>query len=66
MKCCERDMLKVILYGLPMFFCEECSILSGVCANVMRVLPFNGAMFHYQGSYIKGLIDWFRYREVNL
>jgi len=63
MNCCNADMKKVILYGLPMKFCPNCSTLTGFSANIMRILPFNGVLFIYEGNYLKGLLGWLTNNE---
>lgn len=59
---CGCETVKVIYMGLPARLCcdEACSILFGFLSGVLALLPFNGWFFVYEGSYIKGLIDWFR------
>ena len=60
MKCpaCGEDGSKVIYYGLPMKLCLACHTLWGWWSSFVASWPYNGVMFHYEGSYIVGLWHW--------
>ena len=57
---CGQESMKVIYYGLPMKFCsdEECNTMFGFWSFICPLLPFNGWLFVYEGSYIYALYLW--------
>lgn len=66
LKCpsCQSDAEKVIYAGFPMKICsnESCNTLWGFWSFIPGFW-FNGVFFEYEESYIKGLIEWFKYEE---
>jgi hypothetical protein len=62
MKCkfCKTKMVKVIYMGLPMFLCtnENCNCIDGLWAFILDLIPFNGKMMVYKGSYWGALLNW--------
>lgn len=57
---CEVKALKVIYSGLPLLMCDKCTTIWGFWSWVPR-LWFNGYLFIYKGSYLKGLWEWLTY-----
>jgi|WetSurMetagenome_2_1015567.scaffolds.fasta_scaffold471826_1 hypothetical protein len=55
--CKNKEISKVIYYGLPFKFCMDpkCACLFGLWDWLLVVLPFNGYLFIYEKGYIKAL-----------
>ena len=64
---CGHNTVKVIYAGIPARFClnPDCCTIFGLGSNIITLLPFNGYLFVYHGSYIKGLWNWLFHREEN-
>lgn len=58
---CKKESWKIIYMGFPMNLCQAdfCRCVHGFFSPIMNVIPFNGVVFKYEGSYLKGLIHWF-------
>ena len=57
-KPCDHRINKVILYGLPMTYCEDCHEINGRLSFVMDYLPFRGFLYCYEGNYFSGFFGW--------
>ncbi len=68
MRCpeCKAASLKVIYMGLPMRICcdNSCGNLWGFWAWVCSIY-FTGWFFVYEGSYLRGLLDWLKGDDDN-
>ena len=60
---CSVNTIKVILYGLPMNYCDKCHEISGMWSFIMEYLPFTGVLYVYEGSYRKGIWGWLTCKE---
>ena len=57
-ECGSRKARKTIYYGLPHKHCPTCTLLWGWPMILTGLLPFNGKLFYYSGSYWKALWHW--------
>lgn len=57
---CGKGHRKIIYAGVPLKFCvdEECSCIWGIWWWWMNVVPFNGWLWFYEGSYWVALWHW--------
>jgi len=56
---CGEEASKIIYLGLPMKFCNHCSTMFGFWSWV-PTLWFNGAVFCYEGNYLRALWNYLR------
>lgn len=58
MRSLPENRQKIIIYGLPMWQArgeDEIPIIGGFWSWILDVLPWNGMMMEYEGSYLRAL-----------
>lgn len=65
---CNSDYDKVIYYGLPTKLCqnEVCSCMFGFWTIITNLLPFNGWLLIYNGTYINALLHFLGFKNVKV
>lgn len=66
--CNSAEVKKVVYYGLPVKMCfamrergrlvEPCNCMFGCWTLITNLLPFNGCVLVYEGSYLKAMWHW--------